>query len=87
MITTLPTRAAVAAFAGHRDELADHLSSWPAPRPFKTLAEAIDWLRTEITTQRRLGRDGFRAFNLDVLRECRKRLVLARYFRRFGEAA
>ncbi len=73
-------KTTVAYFRAHRDELLGHLSKWPANRRFQSLGEAINWLRYEIANQRYLAFNGYSAFSNEVLRICRQRLVLARYF-------
>lgn len=65
---------------GHRDELLGYLSSFPAPREFKSLDEAIVWFRREMKRQRGLAEFGHWAFSNGILAACKERLIIARYF-------
>jgi hypothetical protein len=71
---------------GAYDDLMTHLSSFPAPRRFNDLGDAIGWFRREKARQIGLCQHNHYAFSNNVLREVKDRLVIARFFARFGAA-
>ena len=73
-------RALVNHHLDHRTELLSYLSSFPAPREFETVGEAITWFRREMKRQRGLAEFGHWAFSNSILAACKDRLIIARYF-------